>query len=90
MYAAQTAKSSRSDAHAFEVRQLDATVVADHHVLNMALAVDESADLATCFVGKLAKLACKFRSDDLIWRYAPSVQLFNAPQLIWFQPESVA
>jgi hypothetical protein len=51
MNAAQTAKSSRSDAHAFEVRQLDATVVADHHVLNVTLPVDESADLAACFVG---------------------------------------
>ncbi len=90
MYATQTAKSSRSDAHTFEVRQLDATVVADHHVLNVTLPVDESADLAACFVGQFAKLACKLRSDDLIGRYAPSVQLFNAPQLIWFQPESVA
>jgi hypothetical protein len=40
MNAAQTAKSSRSDAHAFEVRQLDTTVVADHHVLNVTLPVD--------------------------------------------------
>jgi hypothetical protein len=54
--------------------------------LNVTLAVDESADLASCFVGQLAELARKFRSDDLIWRYAPSVQLFDAPQLIWFQP----
>jgi hypothetical protein len=54
--------------------------------LNVALAVDESADLPSCFVGQFAKLAGKLRSDDLIGRYAPSVQLFDAPQLIWFQP----
>ena len=90
MHATQAAKSSRSDANAFEVRQLDATIVAYHHVLNMALAVDEGSDLPSCFVGQFAKLPCKLRCDDLIGRYAPSVQLFNAPQLIWFQPESVA
>ena len=86
MNATKTTKPSGSDANAFEVGQLDATVVADHHVLNVTLAVDECADLAACFVGKFAKLARKLRSDDLIGRYAPSVQLFNAPQLIWFQP----
>jgi hypothetical protein len=26
----------------------------------------------------------------LVGRYTPSVQLFNAPQLIWLQPLSVA
>ena len=86
MHATQTAKSSRSDANAFEVRQLDAPVVAHHHVLNVTLAVDESADLPSCFVGQFAKLACKLRCDDLIGRYAPSVQLFDAPQLICFEP----
>ena len=90
MHATEATKSSRSDTNAFEVRQLDTTVVADHHVLNVTLAVDESADLPSCFVGEFAQLARKLRSDDLIGRYAPSVQLFNAPQLIWFQPESVA
>ena len=29
-------------------------------------------------------------SDYLVGRYAPSVQLFDAPQLIWFQPQSIA
>jgi hypothetical protein len=51
VHAAQTAKSSRSHANTFEVRQFDATVVAYHHVLNVTLPVDESADLAACFVG---------------------------------------
>jgi hypothetical protein len=50
VHAAKAAKSSRSDANAFEVGQFDATVVADHHVLNVALAVDESPDLPACFV----------------------------------------
>ena len=78
------AKSSRSDAYTFEIRQLDTTIVADHHVLNVPLTVDECTDLSACFVGQFAKLASKFRGDDLVRRYASSVQLFDAPQLIWF------
>ena len=77
-------KSSRRDANAFEIRQLDTPVIADHHVLNVSLAVDEGADLSACFVGQFAQLASKFGCDDLVGRYASSVQLFDAPQLIWF------
>ena len=77
-------KSSRSDANAFEIRQLDTAVVAHHHVLNVTLAVDECTDLSSCFVGEFAQLASKLRCNDLVGRYASSVQLFDAPQLIWF------
>ena len=90
MYTTKTAKPSRGHAHAFEVRQLDAAVVADHHVLDMSLAIDERADLTACLVRQLAQLPCEFRCNDLVGRYTASVQLFNAPQLIWFKPESVA
>jgi hypothetical protein len=54
VHTTKTAEPSRSDANAFEVRQLDATVVAHHHVLNVALAVDEGPDLPSCFVGQFA------------------------------------
>ena len=90
MYTTKTTKSSRSDAHTFEVRQLDAAVVADHHVLNVSLAIDKRTNLAACLMRQLAQLSCEFRGDDLVRRYAPSVQLFDAPQLIWFQPQSIA
>jgi len=50
----------------------------------MSLAIDEGADLPACFVRQFAELSSKFVCDDLVWRYAPSVQLFYAPQLIWF------
>jgi hypothetical protein len=84
VYATKTAKPSRSDADAFEIGQLDAPVVAYHYVLDVSLAIDEGADLSPCFVREFGQLACKFVCDDLVWRYAPSVQLFYAPQLIWF------
>ena len=50
MHAAQSAKSSRSDTHAFEVGQFDAAVIANHHILDMSLAVDQGSDLASRFV----------------------------------------
>ena len=84
MNTTEPAKSSRSHAYTFEIRQLDTAVVADHHVLNVSLAVDECADLSACFVGQFAQLASELRCDNLVGRYASSVQLFDAPQLIWF------
>ena len=84
MYTTKTAKPSRRDANAFEVRKLDAPIVADHHVLDVSLTIDEGANLSACLVREFAELASKFVCDDLVWRYAPSVQLFYAPQLIWF------
>jgi hypothetical protein len=54
VYATKTAKPSRSDANAFEIGQLDPAVVADHHVLDVSLAIDERADLSACFVRQLA------------------------------------
>lgn len=84
MYTSKTAKPPRRDAYAFEIRQLDTAVVTHHHILNVTLPVYQSADLSSCFVRQFAQLASKLRRDDLVWRYAPSVQLFDAPQLIWF------
>ena len=84
VHAAQSAKPSGSNANTFEVGQFDTTIVAHHHVLDMSLAIDECADLPSRFVRQFAQLASEFRSDYLVWRYAASVQLFDAPQLIWF------
>ena len=84
MHAAQTTKSTRGDTHALEVGQLDAFVIADHHVLDVAFAIDEGADLPAGLVREFAQLASEFVCHNLIGRYAPGVQLFDAPQLIWF------
>ncbi len=82
MNAAQAAKTSRSDADAFEIGQFDAANIAHHHVLHVTLAIDQRADLSACFVRQLAHLASKFGSDYLARRYAPGVQLFYAPDLV--------
>ena len=89
MYTTKAAKSSRGHAHAFEVRQLDPAIIADHHVLNVSLTIDKRTNLAACFMRQLAQLAREFSGNDLVGRYTASVQLLNAPQLIWFEPLSV-
>jgi hypothetical protein len=90
VHAAKSAKASGGDANTFEIGQFNAPIIADHYVLDMSLAVDEGTDLAACFVRQFTQLPCEFRSNNLVGRYASSVQLFDAPQLIWFEPESVA
>jgi len=79
VHAAKTAKPSRGDANTLEVRKFDATIVADHDVLNVSLAIDECADLSARLMRQFAQLSSKFRCDDLVGRYAASVQLFDAP-----------
>jgi hypothetical protein len=48
--ATQSAKASRRDAHAFEIGQFDAAIIADHHILHVAFAIDQRADLPAGFV----------------------------------------
>ena len=79
VHAAQTAKPSRGDANALEVRKFDATIVANHHILNVPLAIDEGTDLSARLMRQFAQLSSKFGCDDLVGRYAASVQLFYAP-----------
>jgi hypothetical protein len=49
----------------------------------VTFAIDERANLSAYFVGKLADLASEFVGDYLSGRYAPTVQLFYAPDLVW-------
>jgi hypothetical protein len=48
----------------------------------VTLAIDQYADLSTGFVRQFADLASEFVSDDLPRRYASTVQLFYAPDLV--------
>ena len=40
----------RRNPDAFEIRELDAPVITDHHVFNVATPIDKRADLSACFV----------------------------------------
>ncbi|MFL6254477.1 MAG: hypothetical protein ACJ74T_05620 [Pyrinomonadaceae bacterium] len=86
MDGAQAAKASLADARALEVGPLDAACVADDDRLDVALAVDERADLAPRLVRKLGELARELGRDDLLRRDAPRVEFFDAPQLVGLQP----
>ncbi|HVS20572.1 MAG TPA: hypothetical protein VHD88_01925, partial [Pyrinomonadaceae bacterium] len=57
---------------------------------DVALSIDQRADLTPDFMRQLAKLAGKFCGDDLVRRNATLVELFNAPQLVWLKTLRVA
>jgi hypothetical protein len=63
---AQTPETVNRNASALEVWKLNATGIADHNMLYIALTIDQHADLPVSFVRKLAKLARKLWRDDLV------------------------
>jgi hypothetical protein len=54
VYTAKASEPARGDANTFEIRKLDATIVANHYKLNMSLTIDERADLPASLVRQLA------------------------------------
>jgi hypothetical protein len=50
VYATQPTKTIDSDTNALEVRKLDSAIVTDHHVFDVATAIDECADLSSYLV----------------------------------------
>ena len=65
-------------------------IVTDHHVFDMALAVDEHTYLAARLVREFGQLAREFLRHNLVHRDAPRVEFFNAAQLVGFQSERVS
>ena len=55
------------DAHALKVGQLDPARITDDHKFDVALAINQRADLTASFMRQLAQLASEFRRDYLIW-----------------------
>ena len=90
MYAAQTPESSGGNTHTLEVRQLDFTIVANHHVLDVTLSINEYSNLPSRFVRKLSQLSGKLGGDDLIWRYPARVEFFYTTKLVWLEAQSIA
>lgn len=56
--------------------------IADRDVHDITFAINQHADLATGFVGKLCHLPRKLLRHDMVWRDAALVHLFEPPQLI--------
>jgi hypothetical protein len=83
---AQAAEAPLADARALQVGPLDAARVADDDRLDVALAVDERADLPPRLVRKLGELARELGRDDLLRRDAARVELLDAPELVGLEP----
>jgi uncharacterized ferredoxin-like protein len=90
MDSAQAAEASLADARALQVGPFDAPRVADDDRLDVALAVDERADLATRLMREFRELARELGRDDLLRRDATRVELFDATQLVGLEPLRVA
>src|SRR5690606_18570118 len=60
-----------------EVGHLDALCVADHDILNLALAVKQHADLPAGLMRKLTHLAREFLRNDVPLRDAARAELFD-------------
>jgi len=88
--ATQTAKAINCDANAFEIGKFDASIVADHHIFNMAAAIDKRADLPPCFVGQFGELSREFRRQNLVGSDPPRVELFYAAKLIRLEARGVS
>ncbi|HXG64572.1 MAG TPA: hypothetical protein VNO70_05665 [Blastocatellia bacterium] len=78
MQAAQSAKTALAHTDALEVGQNNSMSIADDDILNVAVAVDQHADLPVDFMGDFRKLAGKLLRDNLARRDAPLVELFQA------------
>ena len=70
MNATQAAETTAGNTDTLEVRQLDAAVVAHHHIFDVSFAIDQSADLAPRLMGQLGDL---LRSKS---RYPEAVEEF--------------
>jgi len=84
MHASEPAKSFSGYADSAKVGHLNALCIADHYVFDVTLSIDERAYLTISLVRQLRHLTCELLSDDLMRRDATLVELFDAPDLIWF------
>jgi len=90
VHTTKATKAIYGDTDPFEIRQLDAPIVADHHVLDVTGAIDKRADLSTNFMGKLGELASEFGCEYLVRGNPPGVKLFDAAKLIWLEARGVS
>jgi hypothetical protein len=88
--AAQATEAISRDALASEVWQLDAFGVADCDVFDVALAINEHADLSAGLVREFGELTRELRRDDSLRRNAPRVEFLDAAQLVGLETLRVA
>ena len=82
VHTAQAPEAARSHSDALEVWQLDAPVVSDHDVLDMALSIYQGPNLPAGLVRKLGYLPGKLGCQNLVGRDTSRVEFLYAAQLI--------
>jgi hypothetical protein len=89
MHATQTAKATSGNTYALKIRQLNTPIVANHHVLNMAFAINQNSELSSCFVGELRQLAGKFGANNLVWRNTTRIEFLYTPYLVRLESQGI-
>ena len=90
MHQPQAAQTHLARAGAADVRQLELVGVADHDLLDLALAVEQHADLPVGLARQLGEVAGQLRADDLVRRDAAAVGVAQLVQLAGLEAEGVA
>ena len=88
--AAHAAQAAAAGAHAPPVRQLDAAVVADHHVRHRARAVDQHADLAADLARELGEPPGEVVGQEAIGRKAALREALELLDVVSLQAVGIA
>ncbi|MDO9351664.1 MAG: hypothetical protein Q7U55_10530 [Deltaproteobacteria bacterium] len=78
----QTPQSRNSSPIPREIGDRYPSLVSNHDHFNRPSPSDEDADLTTDFIRKFYQKACDFRSDDLLGRDLPPVDISDPSDLI--------
>jgi hypothetical protein len=88
--AAQASEAPPAGAQAPPVGQLDAAVMADHHVLHVAAPVDQHADLPAGLGAELGEVAGELVGDQAVRRDAPPEQVLELLDLAGLEAAGIA
>ncbi|HEY6330808.1 MAG TPA: hypothetical protein VI756_15865 [Blastocatellia bacterium] len=90
MQTPESAKTLGGDASSFQVWQNDAPGIAGHYMFNIAIPINQDADLPIDLSRQLGKLPGKFLGDYLVWGYSFLIELLETPNLTRFQSVQVS
>jgi hypothetical protein len=78
----QPAKAVGAHSYSFQIRQYDASCVANNHVLDISIAIDEHPYLSVNLMRCFRELTRKLVSNDLPRGDPPLVQLLETVDLV--------
>jgi hypothetical protein len=86
----KTTEAIHSYPDALEIRQFDASIVANYHVLNMAASINQRPQLSASFMGQFSQLPREFRRHNLVRSDAPGIEFGYSAELILLESGGVS